>query len=283
MYKLAISSDSSAALPPQIAETSQIHVMPLNVIVDGVEYLDGVNISPEILKVKMRQGADIKTSTPAYAAMVTYFENLFKLGYEEVIHFTISSKLSSIYSMFTTYCKETYGSKVTIIDSYSVAAFMGNHVLLAAALRNQGKSRDAIIQRVQERIGTEQVFFIPESLTFLRRGGRVSPAVALVGNLMGVKPLLTLKDGAVEKVGTVRTHRQGIHQFLELIKEKGVDPNTHELVFLEFDSMSLINSLQGDVAAAFPGVSLSIHPLAINICAHVGPGTVAIGLHKKPI
>ena len=109
--KIAISSDSTCAISQAEAKELGIYILPLNVIVDGQEYHDGITINQDNLNTMMRKGSKIQTSTPTPYEIETYFDKIFNEGYEKIIHFTISSKLSSMYSLFTLTCKEKYGDK----------------------------------------------------------------------------------------------------------------------------------------------------------------------------
>ena len=115
--KILVSTDSSCLINNEMLKKYEISVFPLNVIIDGEEYLDGITINQDQLCEAMRGKKNIKTSTPAYGTIIDYFDELFAKGYEHIIHFTISSKLSSMYSLFETIAKENYPGKLTVIDS----------------------------------------------------------------------------------------------------------------------------------------------------------------------
>ena len=122
--KILISTDTSCLLNYEVLVKNQISVFPLNVIIDGQEYLDGVTIKQDFLLKEMLDNKTIKTSTPPMGEVIQYFENIFEKGYDYVIHFTISSKLSSMYSLFSQVSKNFFEDKVKVIDSYSVSALM---------------------------------------------------------------------------------------------------------------------------------------------------------------
>ena len=146
--KIAISSDSTCAISQAEAKDLNIHIFPLNVIVDGQEYHDGITIDQEKLNSMMRGGSRIKTSTPPPMDIQEYFDKLFEKGYEKIIHFTISSKLSSMFSLFTTSCQEKYGDKIVVIDSRGVCSFMGNVVKHAKKLANENVDFDKIVDMI---------------------------------------------------------------------------------------------------------------------------------------
>lgn len=279
--KIAISSDSTCAISQKEAKEIGIYILPLNVIVDGEEYHDGITIDQEKLNKMMRGGSKIQTSTPTPYEIEEYFDRIFKEGYDKIIHFTISSKLSSMFSLFTITCKEKYGDKIEVIDSLSVCSFMGNLVRRAKRLNEENKEFGNIVEEVKEYINKDQIYFVPESLSFLKNGGRVSPTVAMIGNMLGIKPLLKFHDGEIQKQGTTRTYKKAFHEMIELYKQENLNPNTDEFHVIEFDSSEAASEVVKMVREAFPDFNVIRTPISINVCAHCGPGTVGLGYCKK--
>ena len=279
--KIAISSDSTCAISQVEAKELNIHIFPLNVIVDGQEYHDGITIDQDKLNSMMRGGSRIKTSTPPLMDIEEYFDKLFKEGYEKIIHFTISSKLSSMFSLFTTSCQDKYGDKIVVIDSMGVCSFMGNIVKHAKKLANENVDFDKIVEETKSLVNKDEIYFVPESLTFLKNGGRVSPAVAMIGNMLGIKPLLKFSNGEIQKQGTTRTYKKAFNEVIELIKQKDINPQDYEFHVIEFDAKAAASEVKEMIEKAFPGYDIILSPISINVCAHAGPGTIGFGYCKK--
>lgn len=284
MGKIAISCDSTCSISRKEAAEIGIFILPLNVIVDEVEYHDGIDINNESLAKMMKKGAKIKTSTPTYGELEAFFNDIFAKGYEKIVHICISSKLTSIFNMTTQFCQEYYGDKVTVIDSLSAAAFMGNSVRYAKFLEEHGEDVATIKAKVEERRCTEEALFIPETLTYLKRGGRISPAIATIGNMIGIKPLLILKDGAIEKSGTmVRVVKKAlIDELRRFMKDPKYNPDDYELHIASFDCEILENAIFEEAVDIMHGYLIHKGPLAINVCGHTGPGTIVIGMARRP-
>lgn len=279
--KIAVSSDSTCAIRQEEAKSLGIYILPLNVIVDGKEYHDDVTINQDQLRDMMRGGSKIQTSTPTPYEIESYFDNIFAQGYEKIIHFTISSKLSSMFSLFTITCKEKYGDKIEVIDSLGVCSFMGNLVRRAKRLVDDGKSFEESVKVAKEYINKDEIYFVPESLTFLKNGGRVSPTVAVIGNMLGIKPLLKFHDGEISKHGTVRTYKKAFNEILEMFKERNLNPEEYEFHVIDFDAVSASEEVAEMVKKTFPDYAIVRTPISINVCAHCGPGTVGLGYCKK--
>ena len=275
--KIIVSCDTTIAMSKSKIDELGLNVIPLNTIADGVEYHDTVDIDAEKLCELMRNGAKISTSTPTIGEIEEYFDRLFEESKADVIiHFTISSKLSSMFSLFTTVCEERYGDKVKVIDSHSICCFMANQVLYAKQLVEEGLDVNEIIEKVSELKDKESVIFIPESLEYLKRGGRISPAVATIANLIGVLPILTFKDGVVGKQGVTRTVKKAfMSNFEEWNKNIPSFKEDYVLVVLSAsDDFEKINKAKEILDIIFRNLSL-------NVTAHTGPGVIGLGIMKK--
>ena len=281
MTRIAITADTTCAISKEEAKALGLHILPLNVIVDGVEYHDGVDIDNPTLTKMMRGGSVIKTSTPTFKELEDFFDGVFAEGYDKVIHFTISGSLSSMFSMFTLGCEERYGDKVAVIDSKLVCSYMGNLVKYADKLNKEGKPFEEIVELSKERAGLVEIYFLPESMEFLKRGGRVSPALAAIGGLLGIKPVLIFRNAVIEKYGTARSLKQISSKIVEELSKNGYTPEEHEIHIVELDADLNVKVATDFMAKAFPGFDIKVTPLSINVAAHTGPGTVGIGIVKK--
>lgn len=274
--KVLVSTDTSCLVNNESLKKYDIKVFPLNVIIDGEEYLDGVTINQDQLKEAMRANKNIKTSTPPMGKVVEYFEDLFDEGYDQIIHFTISSKLSSMYSLFTTVSKNYFDGKIVVIDSYALSAVMLSQVLLAYEEVQKGTDIETICQMLEEKKSDNKVYFIPENLTALKNGGRISPAVAAVGNTIGLKPVLSLTDGELAKEGMTRHVKNAfVERYDEIIKNYPTDKYDYTLV--HFDGKeAVLSSIENYLTSLIGYGKLVKGIVPINVCAHCGPGTIGI-------
>lgn len=279
--KIALSMDTSCTINKDLAKDLNIFVFPLNVIVDGVEYLDGVTISQDELLTSMRGNKSIKTSTPPPGDIIEYFKNIFAQGYDQIIHFTISSKLSSMNTLFNDISKEYFDNKIIVIDSYSVCSLMLSHVLCAYEMLQNGKSPLEIKDEIEKRKEDSFVVFIPENLKALKNGGRISPTIAALCNLIGIKPVLCFKDGALEKDSITKNVKRTMHDKInELVQKFPKENYDYTLVSFDCDE-ALIEFLKSELNIFLNGYQTAVLPIAINVCAHCGPGTFGLLVSKK--
>ena len=279
--KIAISTDTSCTISKSLAEKLNIKVFPLNVIVNGEEFLDGISITTEILRNDMLAGKIIKTSTPPPASVIEYFKKLFEKGYDKIIHFTISSQLSSMNQLFKLISEEEFENKVVVIDSYSVSSLMLSHVLFAHEEINKGTSIEEVLNKIEERKQNNAVVFIPENLTALKNGGRISPAIALLGNMIGLKPILTLKDGKLDKDTMARNAKKAMSERLDVLLNDFPLDKYDICITSFFGNEQLIEYLKKQIQTKFPDYQVPLLPLSINVCAHTGPGTIGLVVSPK--
>ena len=274
--KVLVSTDSSCLINYELLNKLGISLFPLNVIVDGEEFLDGITINQETLCSAMRENKVIKTSTPAYGTILEYFDNLFDQGYDHIIHFTISSKLSSMYNLFKTIANDEYENKLTIIDSYSVSSLMLSHVLYAYDEIQKGTSSDEIAKVIEQRKNECQVYFVPENLNALKNGGRISPTIAAIANTIGIKPVIVLQDGGLEKYKMIKNTKHALSdKFYELIKDYPI--NKYDYTIVSFDCKSTtFDYIYGKINESLESESVLTGIIPINVCAHCGPGTIGL-------
>lgn len=279
--KIALSTDTSCGISKELATKLNIQVFPLNVIVDGQEYLDGITINQDQLLKDMRGKKNIKTSTPPPGVIIDYFEKLFAKGYDKVLHFTISSKLSSMNTLFKDISHNNFDDKIIVIDSLSVCSTMLSHVLFAYEELQKNTDLETIQKLISERTTDGAIYFIPENLTALKNGGRISPAIATLCNIIGIKPVLHFVDGALEKDTVTKNPKRYLHDKLsQLIKLYPIKDYDYSIA--SFDSeKSLLSFLINEISLYDKDYHISVVNVPINVCAHCGPGTLGLLVSKK--
>ena len=279
--KILVSSDTSCVLNYGLLKKHGISFFPLNVIVDGEEFLDGVNISQQELAVAMRSNKIIKTSTPPLGVILDYFENLFEQGYDHIIHFTISSKLSSMYNLFKNVSESYFENKITVIDSYSLSCGMLNNVLYANEEVSKGTNLDEICANIEERKKQSLVLFIPENLTALKNGGRISSIAAAFGNTIGLKPIISLVDGELVKTGMTTVLKKAFNDKFVKLKESYLTTD-YDYSLVHFDAKeNIFEGIINNFVSLFDGYEPLLGVIPINVCAHCGPGSIGVVVSPK--
>ena len=275
--KILVSADTSCVVTADVLSKNNINVFPLNVIIDGEEFLDGVTINQETLKNEMRANKTIKTSTPPLGLVIEYFENLFEKGYDHIIHFTISSKLSSMFNLFTNVAQTYFDNKITVIDSYMMLA----NVLYAKDELEKGTSIDEIVNHIEERKHDNVIFFIPENLTALKNGGRISPAIAAIGNTIGLKPVISLVEGELVKTAMTTAVKKAFADKIAKVKDD-YPTSKYDYTIVSFDGKEAIyTAIYNNLSASLGGYEPIQGIIPINVCAHCGPGSIGIIVSPK--
>ena len=279
--KVLVSADTSSLLTKDVLVKNGISVFPLNVIIDGQEYLDGVSIEQDFLYDSMKANKVIKTSTPPLGQVVEYFEELFKKGYDKVIHFTISSKLSSMYNLFKTVSEEYFDNKVIVIDAYSVSSLMLSHVLYALDEVKNETPVEEIVKTIEERKNDAYIIFVPENLTSLKNGGRISPAIAALGNVLGLKPVIALKEGELVKDTMTRNIKKTFIDRVNEIKDNyPISKYDYSLINFKGNE-TIVESIKNHINSLFNEEVVIEGLIPINVCAHCGPGTIGLLITPK--
>lgn len=278
--KVLISSDTSCLIDYEILKKNNVSTFPLNVIIDGQEFLDGVTINQDQLLEAMNNNQIIKTSTPALGMVIEYFEKLFDQGYDKIIHFTISSKLSSMYNLFKTVSQNYFDDKILVVDSYSASSLMLSHVLFAVKKLNDGVDPVEIVDLIEKRKEKNYICFIPKDLNALKNGGRVSNAAALIGNTLGLKPVISLTDGALVKDTMAKNAKKKLKDlFATRLDRYPIKEFDYTIVYFdgEKELVDALNLYVEELTNEKPINGI----LSINVCAHCGPGTVGLVASPK--
>ena len=272
--KIKVSADTSCLVTQDVLVKNNISVFPLNVIIDGEEYLDGVTINQEQLKEAMDANKIVKTSTPPLGEVINYFEKLFEEGYDKIIHFTISSKLSSMFDLFTNVSNSYFEGKVIVVDSYSVSALMLSHVLYTLDELQKGTKIEEILKEIEDRKNNFYLTFVPKNLTALKNGGRISPTVAAIGNTIGLKPVIGLIDGELVKDTMTRNMQKAVIERIDLV-QKDYPADKFDYTIVSFDANeAIVEKLVNHIDSLYQAGTVIRGLIPINVCAHCGPGTI---------
>ncbi|MBR4003650.1 MAG: DegV family EDD domain-containing protein [Clostridia bacterium] len=280
--KVLISTDTSCLVNNDtFKKYEDISVFPLNVIIDGEEFIDGVTINQEELRVAMRSNKKIKTSTPPLGDVIDYYEKQFAKGYDYIIHFTISSKLSSMNELFTNVANENFAGKVTVIDSYGLSSTMLAQVFYAYDEAKKGAKVEDIVKGIEEIKNNNFIAFIPENLVALKNGGRISPSIVVIGNLLGIKPAINLADGELKKDTMIKSVRKAFMERIDNAISK-FSPEEYDYTIIAFDPKEeVLNFIYDYAEKKLPENYLIKGIIPINVCAHCGPGTIGLTVSKK--
>ena len=281
MKKIAVITDSDSNISLDEAKKLGVIVLSKPLSCGDEVIMDGVTLTYDEFLKELKDGKVYKSAQIAPQIVTDLFEETLKT-YDHIIYIPISSKMSKTYETSLLIEREFEG-KVKTIDAKSVAEFQGYEVKLAKRLVDEGKSFEEICDILEARGGKAVAYVVPETLTYLKRGGRITPAAAMLGNLIGLKPVLMLNDGMIDKFDAVRTVKKALLVAINEVANSGITPETHDLFVLHTNEIDRANEVVDMIKANEKlkdfNVNLALIP-GVVLC-HTGPGALVIGYSPK--
>ncbi|HEY3831353.1 MAG TPA: DegV family protein [Acidimicrobiia bacterium] len=268
-----IVTDSSCDLPQPLCDELGIDVVPLTVRFGDEELLDRKEITTEQFWPRLSSSSVLpETAAPPVGAFYETFKSLADTGADGIVCINISSKLSATLQSAQIAADRLDGTcPIAVVDSESASMGIGVHVLHAARRAREGADVDTIVREIAERRSRTHVYFTIDTLEFLRRGGRIGGAQALLGSVLSIKPVLTMEHGAIEPATKVRTRSKALRYLVDKAKESPVE------------ELAVLHAAAGDIDE----FCVMLEPLASRdelivstigpvVGVHAGPGTVGV-------
>lgn len=275
-----IVTDSTADLPAEVAGGLGITVVPLIVFFGDEAYLDGVDLDNVSFYQKLAASKDLPhTSQPSPAAFQETYQRLIDEGAEAILSIHLSSKLSGTYQSACAardaLAEEGRKVPIEIIDSLSISVGMSYAIEQAARQARGGKSLEELKASVEDILARTHILAVLDTLEYVRRGGRIGGARAMLGNMLSFKPIVSLKDGEVVPVEQPRTRSKAYARIAQLLSEMG----PVERVSIAESSDEVGQQLSAAVKEVYSG-EMPVYRLGAVLGTHTGPGTAAIALVK---
>jgi DegV family protein with EDD domain len=286
---VALVTDSTASLPADVIAARGIVVVPLQVVIGGSAYDEGVDetadnrVTPQMLADALKEWVPVSTSRPNPEAILEVYDKLTAEGVDEIVSVHISAELSGTYESAQLAARRA-SVPVTTVDARQVGMGTGFAVLAAADAIDQGADAAAAAAAARTRAESTTSLFYVDTLEYLRRGGRMGAAAALVGSALAVKPILTVKDGRVVPLEKVRTAAKALSRLEELAVEAagdaGVDVAVAHLASPE-RATQLADKLADRLGAGLGDREVGVGEIGAVLGAHVGPGMVAVAVARR--
>ncbi len=281
---VAVITDSTAYLPAGSAEALDVRVVPLQVIVGSVVCAEGSEITPAEVAAVLARGHGVTTSRPSPSLFVAAYRDAVAAGATALVSVHLSSAMSGTVDAARLAAAEVGGQQgvdIRVIDSQSVGMGMGFAVLAAGAAAADGADVDAVEAAARHTLGQTRAYFYVATLEFLRRGGRLGAARALLGSALAVKPLLQVREGRIEPLERVRTASRAIARLEDIaVEQAGDDPvaiTVHHLGALE-RAEQVAEALDNRL----PKVEeLFTCEVGAVVGAHTGPGMLAVVVCRR--
>ena len=285
MKKIAVVADSNSGYTPEEAKAAGVHFIPMPFYIDEKEYFEGVNLSHEEFFDFLAKDADVSTSQPSPGSMLSLWDELLE-SYDEIIYLPMSSGLSGTCQTATMLAQD-YEGRVYVVDNQRISVPLKHCVQDALTMAEMGKSAKEIKDYLERTKFDSVVYITVDTLKYLKKGGRVTPAAAALGTLLKIKPVLQIRGEKLDSYAKARTMNQAKKLMIDALR-KDID----ELFDGNLSEVHLdIAHTKNDAAAqemktlleeAFPGCGeITIDPLSLSISCHIGEGALGIACSRK--
>lgn len=285
MSRVVVVTDSNSGITQAEAKELDVVVMPMPFYINEEMFYEDIDLTQEQFYAKLAEGGDIKTSMPLVGDVTDKWDELLK-EYDEIVYIPMSSGLSS--SCETAYMlSQDYDGKVQVVNNQRISVTMRQSVLDAKAMADSGKTAGEIKDILEDEKFNSSIYIMVDTLTYLKKGGRITPAAAALGALLKLKPVLQIQGEKLDAFAKARTVKQAKNIMIEAMKsdfQKRFDSPDGTKMNLEiaytFDREAA-EAFKAEVQEAFPNNEIVMNPLSLSVSCHIGPGALAIACSKK--
>ena len=284
MKKIAIVTDSNSGITQEMGKTMGIHVIPMPFFIDGELFLEDITLTQEEFYKRLGEDSDISTSQPSPGEVMECWDELLK-EYDEIVHIPMSSGLSSTCHAAQSLSQE-YEGKVCVVDNQRISVTQKQSVEDAITLREAGKSAAEIKEILEAEKLQASIYITVDTLKYLKKGGRITPAAAALGTVLNLKPVLQIQGEKLDAFTKVRGWKAAQRTMLKAI-EKDLEERFSEvredmvLGMAYTCSKEEAQEWKQEIAEKFPEYEIVEGSLSLSVACHIGPGAMAVTCMKK--
>ena len=284
MAKVAIVTDSNSGITQKEAGKLGVFVLPMPFTVDNETYLEDVNLTQKEFYEKLKGEASIYTSQPSPDAVMKLWDDVLK-EYDEIVHIPMSSGLSGSCQTAMMLAQD-YEDKVYVVNNQRISVTLRQSVIDGLELVKRGKSAAEIAKILEDDKFNSSIYITLDTLHYLKKGGRLTPAVAAIGTLLRIKPVLQIQGEKLDTFAKARTTKQGKGIMMDAIKSDmenrfKTDYTGMHLQIAHTENEEAAELLRDELLELYPGSEIVINPLSLSVSCHIGPGALAIAVCKK--
>lgn len=288
MLKIAVVTDSNAGITQKEAEElKDVFVVPMPFTIDGEEYFEDINLTQDEFYKKLTDNADISTSQPSIGTVTELWEDLLT-KYDQIVHIPMSSSLSMTCETAKNFA-QNYDGKIQVVDNQRISVTQKQSVLDALNLAKEGKNAQEIKEYLEKTKRDSSIYIMVNTLKYLKKGGRVTPAAAAIGTLLKIKPVLQIQGGKLDQFAKVLNEKVAKLKMINAIKKDLKDrfsqyvENNEMLLFVAFTNCKDKALIFADeIRKEIPNVPLVyVDPLSLSVACHIGDGAIAVACARK--
>ncbi len=285
MSKIAVVTDSNSGITPKEASGLGVYVIPMPFMIDRKTYYENIDLDQEQFYEKLEGDTDIITSQPTPSSILELWDDLLK-KYDEIVHIPMSSGLSGSCQSAHMLAQD-YDERVQVVNNQRISITQKQSVRDALMLIEKGYDAKQIKEVLEEDKFNSSIYIMLDTLKYLKKGGRITPAAAALGTVLRLKPVLQIQGEKLDAFAKARTINQGKNIMINAIRNDminrfgGVDPEACVIQMAHTHNDEMIQEFKKEVEEAFPGFIVSdVDPLSLSVSCHIGPGSLAIAVTK---
>ena len=289
MMKVTVVSDSNSGITQQEAKELGIQIVPMPFTIEGEEYFEDINLTQEGFYEKLLQDVSVSTSQPAIGFVMDVWNQLVK-EYDQIVSIPMSSGLSESCASAMRAAQAHYEGKVFVVNNQRISVTQRQSVMDALELVQKGYDAAKIKEILEEVKMQSDIYIMVDTLKYLRKGGRITPAAAAVGGLLKIKPILQIRGEKLDKFRMMnRTLENAKRIMIEAVKEsintwlKDIDgrtDNCHIEIAYTGTDRTVVDAFIKQVQEEFPGKDIVCNPLSLSVSCHIGDGALALAVSK---
>lgn len=289
MSKIAVVTDSNSGITQAQAKELGLYVLPMPFMIGDSIFYEDINLTQEEFYEKLTAGENISTSQPSPEEVLKLWDELLK-DYDEIVHIPMSSGLSGSCQSALMLAAD-YDGKVEVVNNQRISVTQRRSCLDAMELAKQGKSAAEIREILEADKYNSSIYIMLDTLQYLKKGGRITPAAAAIGTLLKIKPVLQIQGEKLDAFSKARTTSQGKSVMLNAIKNDvetrfgGITPAPGNvwLQIAHTQNPEAAMEFKEELQSIFPGYDVYVAPLSLSVSCHIGPGSLAVACCQKLI
>lgn len=282
MGKIAVVTDSNSGITQEKGKELGVHVIPMPFYIDGELFLEDITLTQEAFYEKLASDCEIITSQPAPGEVMEFWDKLLK-EYDEIVHIPMSSGLSSTCETAIMLSKD-YDGKVEVVNNQRISVTQKTSVLDAVRLAKAGKSALEIKESLEAEKLEASIYITVDTLKYLKKGGRITPAAAAIGTVLNLKPVLQIQGEKLDAFAKVRGWKQAKKTMLDAIEKDLLHRfggKKMSLLAAYTCSAEEAKSWKEELEDRFPNYTIDMDPLSLSVACHIGPGALAVACAKE--
>ena len=283
--KIAVVTDSNSGITQKQAAEFGLHVLPMPFMINNETFFEDITLTQKEFYEKLASGADVVTSQPSPDSVMKLWDELLQ-DYDEIVHIPMSSGLSGSCQSALMLAAD-YEGRVQVVNNQRISVTQRQSALDALQLVDRGMDAAQIKQFLEEDKFNSSIYIMLDTLYYLKKGGRITPAAAALGTILRLKPVLQIQGEKLDAFAKARTVSQGKSIMINAIRgdmEKRFGGAHKDNIWLQIAytyDLDAAMQLRDEVAAQFPGFDINVDPLSLSVACHIGPGALAVACCKK--